>query len=814
MNKFNGKYNIDEIAISIRDTIIVSGWIICDTDYELRVVVGDNQKININKKSVERIDVQHAMHLAEPLCGFREEIVVQDKELKVIEIQVLYQGEWYTLCKKDAIELMQESDFVMHHIDSTILQKDRVIIQGWAFSKWGDIPLIKVSKNKQYKIEIKERQDVCNAYCNILNHNKVGFEIIVEKPLKRLIEIEYSINDYVVKDTINIGMLKKQRAKQRWNKVIALLKLANIAKVKRAIVYLKNNGLNELIKKLNSVLKENTGYAKWIMQQLPTQDEIEQQRQHKFEYEPLISIVVPTYNTPKHFLVEMIDSVINQSYSNWELCIADGNSQTLDTVKILKEYMKNDQRIKVRFLEENLGISDNTNECLELAKGEFVGLFDHDDVLTPNALYEVVKVLNQDNSIDFIYSDEDKTDEEGKDFFEPHFKPDWSPDTLRSYNYICHFTVFKRNLLEKVGNFNREFDGSQDYDLFLRLTECTSKIYHISKILYHWRVHKNSTAANLGAKEYTVDAARRALQAHLNRKGMDGEIEPGLIRGTHRVNYTIKGNPKVSIIIPNKDHIDDLSQCIESIKQSTYLNYEIVIVENNSNEEVTFKYYDKVNKEDNIRVVVWKDEFNYSAINNFGVQEALGEYLILLNNDIEIITQNWIEEMLMHCQREEVGIVGAKLYYPDDTIQHAGVIIGIGGVAGHSHKYYNRSQDGYFSRLKIIQNLSAVTAACLMVRRDVFESVNGLDEGFKVAFNDVDFCLRVREQGKLVIYTPYVEAYHNESKSRGVEDTPEKIRRFQSEVERFYARWGAYRRDPYYNENLTLEREDFGINNL
>lgn len=812
MDKFKGKYNIDEVAISTENKIVVSGWIICDTDYELQVIIGNNQKANINKNSVERIDVQDIMQLDNPMCGFREEVLVQDKEFGMIEIQMLYQGQWLTLYKKDAVTLMQESDFIIHHIDSTILQKDRVVIHGWAISKFGDVPKIKIPKSRQYKVEIKERQDVYNAYRNIVSHNKVGFEIVIEKPLKRLIEIEYSINQYIVKDIINIGLLKKQRSKQRWDKVVALIKLANINKVKKAITYLRNNGLKELTKKLNSVLKENEGYTKWITHQMPTQDELEQQRHHKFEYEPLVSIVVPTYNTPKHFLVEMIDSVINQSYSNWELCIADGNSQTLDTIKLLKEYMQKDKRIKVSFLEENLGISGNTNACLELATGEYVGLFDHDDLLTPNALYEVVKVLNEDKTLDFIYSDEDKTDEEGKEFFEPHFKPDWSPDTLRSYNYICHFTVFRRSLLQKVGNFNKEFDGSQDYDLFLRLTETTNKIYHISKILYHWRVHRNSTAGSLSAKEYTIDAARRALQAHLNRQGIKGKIEPGLVIGTHRVSYEIEGNPKVSIIIPTKDHIDDLSQCINSIKQSTYSNYEIIIVENNSTEKATFKYYEEIKKEDNIKIVVWEKEFNYSAINNYGIQFAEGEYFILLNNDIEIITPNWIEEMLMHCQRKEVGIVGSKLYYPDDTIQHAGVIIGIGGVAGHSHKYFGRDDNGYFSRLKIIQNLSAVTAACLMVRKDVFNSVNGLDEAFKVAFNDVDFCLRVREKNKLVIFTPYVEAYHHESKSRGAEDTPEKVERFQGEVKRFYSRWGAYRRDPYYNEKLTLDKEDFSLN--
>lgn len=805
------KYNIDELIINSDLEMSISGWILSDHPYEIRMVI-DNEKIfPIRTRNIERKDVVDKFKVAELMCGFKDTIKIENLSFSEVKIEIIHQGGQATLLKRKVDQVMYDSKFIQYHMDSVILEKDRVVIQGWTFCKDGRVPTVKVIGVSEYTINVKERVDVYNEYSDILELRDVGFEIIIKRPFSGRIQIEYSVGTYSVIEKVNIGRLKNQRTKQRLKKIIALVKMCNVAKVKKGLSYLRKFGYKEFVGKLRSTLNKNTDYSEWMLDYLSKMD-LEEQRKHVFKYQPLISIVVPTYNTPKTFLIEMIESVINQSYPNWELCIADGNSQTPDTIRILEEYMAKDNRIKVEFLQENLGIADNTNACLNLATGEYIGLFDHDDLLMPNALFEVVKVLNEDLTIDFIYSDEDKIDEHGTEFFEPHFKPDWSPDTLRSYNYICHFTVFRANLLEVVGGFRKEYDGSQDYDMFLRLTECTQNIYHIPKILYHWRVHRNSTAASLGAKEYTVVAARKALQAHLDRKGIDGVIEPGLIKGTHRVKYDIKGNPKVSIIIPTKDHIDDLRKCIDSIRKSTYLNYEIIIVENNSEKAETFAYYDTLKKFSNIKIVIWENEFNYSAINNYGVGSATGEYIVLLNNDIELITPNWIQEMLMHCQREEVGIVGAKLYYPDDTIQHAGVIIGIGGVAGHSHKYYSRNDNGYFSRLKIIQNLSAVTAACLMVRKDVFDSVGGLDEMFKVAFNDVDFCLRVRETGKLVIFTPYVEAYHYESKSRGAEDTPEKAKRFEGEVKRFYDRWGQYRRDPYYNENLTLEKEDFSIN--
>lgn len=701
------------------------------------------------------------------------------------------------------------------HIDTVYKSNNKWHIIGWAFGSKEDKLNVTVKGKHSFTVVSIKRSDVKTAYSGQLDYDECGFEIIINNFKGRKVTLLLQDKEKIKEEIINIKAYAAKVGIKKIKQLVYLITNIKPEYFRKAVICIRNSGFKGLWRKVAMILKGEFkiigSYKEWLQLHLPDETELNSQRNTKFKYAPKISVIVPTYNTPIHFLKEMIESVINQTYSNWELCIADGSSKGKEVRAILTEYVKKDSRIKVKFLDTNKGIAGNTNECISLCTGEYIALFDHDDLLTPDALFEMVTQINKDQSVDFIYSDEDKVDETSKNYFDPHFKQDWAPDTFRSYNYICHFTVFKRSLLDQVGLFNSEFDGSQDYDMFLRLTEKAQKIVHIPKILYHWRVHKESTAASLSAKDYTVDAARRALQAHLNRQGIKGRVEPGLINGTHRINYEIQGNPKVSIIIPTKDHIDDLKKCLDAIKKSTYSNYEIIIVENNSELEETFAYYESLKEESNIQVVVWKDEFNYSRINNFGVKYSTGEYLILLNNDIEIVTPNWIEEMIMHCQREEVGIVGAKLYYPDDTIQHAGVIIGIGGVAGHSHKYFTRQDNGYFSRLKITQNLSAVTAACLMVRKDVFESVNGLDESFKVAFNDVDFCLRVRQKNKLIVFTPYVEAYHYESKSRGAEDTPEKLERFNGEVQRFYSRWGAYKYDPYYNPNLTLEKENFEL---
>ena len=600
--------------------------------------------------------------------------------------------------------------------------------------------------------------------------------------------------------------------KIKWTKVLKKVSPYNI---KKGILYLRHYGPKEFWVKLTERFQaDDVDYEQWYENHKALPEELEKQKNEKWKRKPLISIVVPVYNTPQVFLRQMIESVQNQSYSEWELCIGNASPENKEMKKILEEY-KNDARIKEVEIPENKGISQNTNRAMEIASGEWIGLLDHDDLLAPNALYEIAKAVNEHPDAEVIYTDEDKVTTDLKEHFQPHLKPDFNLDLLRSNNYICHFFVASRDLIKRVGGFRPEFNGAQDYDLILRCTEQAKQIVHIPKILYHWRVHKASTADNPASKMYAFDAGKRAIEEHLVRCRTKGTVQHTKDLGFYRVKYEVCGEPLVSIIIPNKDQSEALKKCLDSIREKTsYRNYEIIIVENNSEEPETFAFYKKIAGE-KIKIVTWEGEFNDSAINNFGVRHARGDYLLLLNNDVEIINGDWLTEMLSHCQRKEVGIVGAKLYYPDNTIQHAGIIIGIGGVAGSVFVGLPRAFSGYLHKASIQLDLSAVTAACMLVKRSVFEQVGGLEEKLKVAFNDVDFCLRVREKGYLVVYDPYAELYHYESKTRGAEDTKEKIRRFQTEIEYMRSHWiGLLKKgDPYYNCNLSLTKWDYSLKN-
>ena len=554
-------------------------------------------------------------------------------------------------------------------------------------------------------------------------------------------------------------------------------------------------------------------YQIWIEKNEPTKEELQEQKNTKFKINPKISIIIPMYNTPVNFFEELVDNLIGQTYSNWELCLADGSPEEN---KELEKIYKKDERIKYKFIGENKGIAGNTNEALSLVTGDFVALLDHDDLLPLFSLYEIVKCINENPDAEFIYTDEDKFEKLGGKRYDPYFKSDFAPDTLRANNFICHFSVFKKELMDKLGGFRSEYDGAQDYDILLRMSEETNKIVHIPKILYHWRVHALSTAKAGGtAKPYAYEAGIKAIQDHINRLGLKGTVEQGNTLGTYKINYEVIGNPKVSIIIPNKDYINTLKVCLNSLKKlTTYENYEIIVVENNSEESETFEYYKKIDGKDKIKVVYFPEkEFSYSKIINFGVKNSTGDYIIQLNNDTELMTPNWIQEMLGFAQREDVGAVGVELFYPDNTIQHAGIIIGIGGVAGHVFKNLPKGIHGYFSKDAMIQNLSAVTAACIMTPKSIYDDVDYMDEKFKVAFNDVDFCLKIREKGKLIVYNPFVQFKHYESKSRGFEDTPEKKERFQAEIDRFHDKWQSVldKGDPYYNINLRLDNDQCAI---
>ncbi|MDD3475165.1 MAG: glycosyltransferase, partial [Candidatus Dojkabacteria bacterium] len=537
----------------------------------------------------------------------------------------------------------------------------------------------------------------------------------------------------------------------------------------------------------------------------------------KLKYKPLISIVMPVYNIDVKWIKKAVKSVKNQIYPNWELCIADDASTNPQLIKYLKSLEK-DPKIKITFREKNGHISEASNTALELAEGEFVALMDNDDIIHPHALAEIVKVLNKDKETDLIYSDEDKITTEEKRV-EPFFKPDWSPDLFLSSNYLCHLTVIRKKIIDEVGRFRKGFEGSQDYDLFLRVTERTDNIKHIPDILYSWRKIPGSTASTYDQKGYADDAAIRALSEAINRRGLNATVREGLFPGSFRVKYNLENNPLVSILIPTKDKYEYIEKCISSIfEKTTYQNFEIIIIDTGSSEKRTIEYYESLKSNPKIRFLHWNKKFNYSAVNNYGVKHAGGEYILLLNNDTEVISPDWIEGMLEHAQRDKIGAVGVKMYYPNDTIQHAGVILGINGgdgrgVAGHAFKYYPRGIQGFPVQKDIIRNYSAVTAACLMIKKTRYQEVKGFNENFRIAFNDVDFCLKLLKNGYYNIYTPYVELYHHESISVGTpESNTRDIEEFAKEINIMYERWERkLLDDSFYNRNLTKNRENFSI---
>ncbi len=592
-----------------------------------------------------------------------------------------------------------------------------------------------------------------------------------------------------------------------------------LQKLYRVVEYYRKYGFKRFVRHFISKLlrMDEMSYGRLRKQKQLTDKEIAVQRAERFEKEPLISILVPLYCTPPQYLKELIESVQQQTYANWELCLSDGSGKGKMNCSYIENCMKEDERIKLVSSETPLAIAENTNQALEIATGDFVAFADHDDLLEISTLYECVKVINAHPNVEVIYTDEDKVSMNGKNFFQPHFKSNFNLDLLRSMNYICHFFVVKKSVQEKVGKLRKEYDGAQDYDFVLRCIENASDIYHIPEILYHWRAHQDSTAENPESKAYAFEAGKRALEDHLQRCDIKGTVTMAEQPGVYRVQYTLEQQPLLSVLIPNKDHIDDLQRCVNSLYTvSTYTNFEIIIIENGSTEEKTFKYYKQLTEQyKNIKVVTWvpKNGFNFSALNNFGAAYADGKYLLFLNNDTEILDKDSIAEMVSHMNRKEVGAVGARLYYEDGTVQHAGVIVGLGGIAGHAFREFARCDGGYFFRSVCVQDYSAVTAACMMMSKSLFDEVGGFDEKLAVAFNDIDLCMQIRGKGKLIVYTPYAELYHYESKSRGLENTKEKVERFNGEVRYFAQKWDKELKegDPYYNKNLTLEKHDFSL---
>ncbi|MCI5509712.1 MAG: glycosyltransferase family 2 protein [Oliverpabstia sp.] len=749
---------------------------------------------------VNGIRIRMEIHLPENLCDY--------KKLKIYGPGKKFL--WFSIPVKQLLERQRKPQYYIENVD---IESGVCRVRGWAVYKEPLLIYLEEKNGNRISCEMQrlKRVDVQNQYTELDVEEKCGF----------FFELKYeSLKEFYI--VFCSGNIKLRRLIHLQPGKIAMEKAG--VYYRKGTRYLKAHGPLALTQKVAGKVKTRNKaaviYQKWLPRHLPTKKDLERQRQEKFSWEPMFSVVVPLYKTPEKYLRALVESLQRQTYSNWELCLSDGSGKDSPIREVLEDLKKSESRIKVIYHQESLQIAQNTNAAIEAASGDFIVFADHDDELTDHALYECVKVLNENRDIEVIYSDEDKMTMDGHKFFQPHFKPDFNIDLLCTVNYICHLFVAKKELIDRVGMLRKEFDGAQDYDFIFRCVEAAGdkKICHIPKILYHWRCHEDSTSENPESKLYAFDAGQRAVQAHYDRIGVPVEITKGEFLGLYRTKFLIDHDPLISIIIPNKDHIDDLKRCMDSIeKKSTYRNFEFIIVENNSEKQETFAYYQQLEAiNPKVHVVYWKDKFNYSAINNFGVQYAKGDYILLLNNDTEIINDDCLEELLGYCTRVDVGAVGARLYYEDDTIQHAGVVIGFGGIAGHCFVQQKRGFTGYCHRIICAQDYSAVTAACMMVKKEAFEKVGGLTEAFEVAFNDIDFCLKLGKAGYHVVYNPYAELYHYESKSRGLEDTPEKVARFNREIAEFEKRWPEILRDgdPYYNPNLTLDSQDFSLRRI
>lgn len=791
------------------DTVIFNGWF-RDDNLDGRVIEAylDDKKLNIDYKNKRGIEVRQkylarSANVSEEIYGIVK-LPEQWKQAKELRILTEYQGKRVDSLKISMAKLAERQNNVEYYVETEQNVDDTLVLTGWALAE-GEVEFELFDGKTKVPIEVSRsyRRDVLAVFPEMDTEYVAGFKITAPLPKEAAVRLVMKCGEY---ETEYVTTRKSVLSEDKEPNMLV-----------KAMRYFKRNGFSATIDRAKVKLtKQDTqnAYFYWRKKYEIKPEEIEAQRAEHFSYEPKFSIVIPLFNTRPKFLKEMVDSIRNQTYSNWELCLADGTGEKSPLIPILKDYAAKDSRIRYEVLTENKGISENTNAAIRMAGGDFIVLADHDDIMPANALYECAKALNEDASIDVIYSDEDKVDMDGKKYFEPHFKSDFNIDLLCSMNYICHLFVVKKELMEQVGMLRSEFDGAQDHDFILRCCEKAKNIHHIPKILYHWRCHIDSTAANPESKMYAFEAGKKAVEEHYKRIGVPAVVEHGQFYGMYRTKYQWKEQPLISILIPNKDHIEDLQKCMNSIEEkSTYKNYEFIIIENNSTEQETFDYYKEIEKKENVTVLYYKDEFNYSKINNFGVEHANGEYLLLLNNDTEIINPDCLSEMLGYCMREDVGIVGVRLYYEDDTIQHAGVVLGFGGIAGHAFIGSSRYDNGYFSRIICAQDYSAVTAACMMTKKSLYREVGGLTEEFRVAFNDIDYCMKVRETGKLVVYNPAAELYHYESKSRGLEDTPEKVERFNSEVARFIDRWNKQLQagDPYYNPNLSLDKADFSL---
>lgn len=718
--------------------------------------------------------------------------------------------------KEKDIRKKTHSGTLMYQIDGLGFndKKKFYTIVGWYSNLTKEPVSLTVTdhKGEAVKTELKEDKEVNGIARVMMNQDEVMTRFVIRFDGNKEAKYVLHLNDEEYPFTA---------PKEQNENMAVLMKFINNltpANISKFFIMWHKRGLNFAIDKTNHLIHPSSFYDVWFRRQRINEDELEEQRHTKLPYEPKISLLVPTYNTPLKLLRQMIDTVEDQSYSNWQLCIADGSDEKNPARAMIRKYAEKDPRISVTYLDDNYGISGNTNKALELADGDYIAMYDHDDFLELNCLFEVARAINE-QKCDILYTDEDKFADKTEHFEDPNLKPDFSIDLLRSHNYITHLFVVKASIMKEIGGFRSAFDGSQDYDLILRCVEKTDRIYHLPRILYHWRIHEGSTAEDPESKMYCYEAGKKALEEHLERCGLQGTVEmlPKPYYGLYHTRYTVQGNPLVSILIPNYENRDVLKRCVDSLfNVNTYRNIEIIIIENNSKSPELFAYYDQLQqKHDNVHVVTWSGgSFNFSAINNTGEKYAKGEYLLFLNNDTELIKPSSIDEMLGMCQREEVGVVGAKLLYEDDTVQHAGVVIGFGGTAGHVFHGIKKNDTGYMMRALINTDYSAVTGACMMVKKELFEKVNGFDEELAVAFNDIDLCLKIRELNKLVVYNAFSLWHHYESISRGYdEESPEKKERFKRESKIFRRKWKKIltEGDPYYNANFDVGYTPFEL---
>lgn len=822
MKKIYTSIDSEEYRPDAPTDLILNGWMASADPTPLKIqILADGNPIPFRGERKARPDVIQSIEeladVSSDQVGFvltipgMDRLWETDSTFQVLAVRGVEQK---ILWEKNAAQIREEygGRTLKYKLDTVRPWGGQIVLQGWILDIFEEEKISVIDEKKNpipFELERLLRQDLSEAW-NLKEDYDYGFKVSLAADQIPGNWIVLVIENHLTQKKCRISV---RELYYRNSKRGRLAHAVSRPRMHQNKLYIQKYGVANFLRQLNREIDPySSGQHGWLKRHSASRQELYRQRRYKFPYSPKISIVIPLYNTPLKYLKDALDSIQKQTYRNWELCLADGSDN--DQVReFIRENYRKDPRIRYQKLKENKGISGNTNAAVAMAKGEFLMLCDHDDVVSPDACFEMVKALNTDRQVDIVYTDEDKVSMDGQSLYDPHFKPDFNLDLLRSNNYICHIFLVRKSLVDQVGHFRSEYDGAQDFDFILRCCEQARKIYHVPKSLYHWRAHPASTAGNPASKMYAYKAGEEAIRAHYQRLGIEAKVTMTDYYGRYRTTFPVKGNPKVSILIPNKDHKEDLQRAIASIyKKTTYSNFEIIILENNSVEEEIFAYYEQLQKEhDNLWVITWEKEFNYSAINNFGARRADGEYLLFLNNDIEIITPEWIEEMLGYCQREDVGVCGAKLLYPNNRIQHAGVVIGLGGPAGHVLRGARNGIFTYAGKADCTQDLSAVTAACMMTSKDVFEQAGGFDEELQIAYNDVDYCLKVRKLGKLVVYNAFVEAYHYESASRGAEDEdPEKEKRWKREIRLFNSKWPKIleKGDPYYNVNLTLDSPD------